>query len=191
MTNSEAANPEPWIGVARCTAAAERASSICKAFGQPATRIAVAESLERLWQVAAGSLEQARLAGIELRLAATPDAHADDSHTPSFDAMSATAITAYAAQAVTNPAAVGDALEAAADLWSGIDFVLADSRGGARPDWIGDLETRERESQEEDRAALMPDRRQATVDDIRVRAVRAREGLKDVLRVYAQVRGWP
>lgn len=186
-------NQLPWVGIARCTAAADRASSISGAFGQDATRTAVAESLERLWQVAGGSLGPETLHGMDLVLEATLDPASDDSHSPSYDAMSATAITAYAIQAALDPARIDDVLDAAVDLWSGIDFaLLADSRGrlDASPHWIGDLEKRERKAQDDDlRSALGKGRAQA-VDMLRGRALRAREELRDILRIYARLRGW-
>lgn len=181
---------QEWIRSARAAAAAERASAICSVLGHPLTRAAVEDTIMRLWRVAEGSEEVRALDGADAMLASLPDANADDSHLPSYDTMRAIAITAYAVESAHS--ALGsrdDVLDAAADLWSGIDFVLEPTAEPANPE-PGKLEARERALQAGDLRLLIGQAREKAVRKVRDRAVAARRDLDQHVRSYARIRGW-
>jgi hypothetical protein len=190
-----------WGQTVFAAGCAERVAPVFRAFCQPDSRGVLEAGLRAVWAAAQGDGGQRDVEQAAAAVAALPEADEDDSNLPTYQAMKALSVLAYALETATDggPEEAAEwASGAALDIRAEMDFILrhgADEAvviDPANPPPAGELESAEVSAQRESLRPIAAEDRpnQSLVASIRRLSEDMAAQLERVLPEFARRRGW-
>lgn len=190
-----------WQRASVAAMCAESVLPIIERFAQEETRRVYQRGLEVLWKSTLNCAVDSDAAGLRSALDSLPESSVDDSNSPSFKAMIAVSLLAYALDVLTGEDSARPAIDActgASELYGSLDTLL--TTPGTRPVVIdprnppstGRLELHQVQSQFRSIEAARTARqsRSSLIEDLQRTANQLASEIKTVLPLVAEKRSW-